>query len=153
MTIEKARLELLKDVMCSFEKYPGWSIQQKNNCMAIYLPSRKPPKIRRAKHTEHCSINSCETFSSKWVPAKTCIHHLSVDTGCSPDDVPRKNTDRDVWRERESQGNLCCLHATMIRMIMMMIIGMKITIFLVTIFNSITEDIFQKYLVGRVSWL
>ena len=36
-------------------------------------------------------------------PARSYIHHLCVDTGCSLKDLPRVIDDWDGWREREGK--------------------------------------------------
>ena len=33
-------------------------------------------------------------------PARTYIQQLSVDTGCSPEELPEAMDDREGWRER-----------------------------------------------------
>ena len=33
-------------------------------------------------------------------PARTYIHHLCEDTGCSPEELPEALNDKEKWRER-----------------------------------------------------
>ena len=75
-------------------------------------PITKAIKIRRTRHAGHCWRSRDELVSdvSLWTPshgqakagrpAWTYIRQLCVDTGCSPEDLPRAMGDREVWRER-----------------------------------------------------
>ena len=71
----------------------------------------KTIKFRLTRHAEHC-CRSREVIISDvllWTPsygrakagrpARTYIQQLSVDTGCSPKDLPEAMNDREGWRE------------------------------------------------------
>ena len=72
----------------------------------------KTIKIRRTKHAGHCWRIRNELISDVllWTPshgrakagrpARTYIHNLCADKGCSPEDLPKAMDDREVWRER-----------------------------------------------------
>ena len=69
-------------------------------------PITKTIKVRRTRHTGHCWISRDElirdvilwtpTYGSSKAgrPARTYIHNLSEDTGCSPEDLPEAMNDR-----------------------------------------------------------
>ena len=75
-------------------------------------PITKTIKIRRTRHAGHCWRSRDELVSDVllWTPsherakagrpARSYIQQLSVDTGCSPEDLPKAIDDREVWRER-----------------------------------------------------
>ena len=76
-------------------------------------PITKTIKIRRTRHAGHCWRSRDELISDVllWTlscgrakvrrPARTYIHQLCADTGCSPEDLPEAMYDREGWRERE----------------------------------------------------
>ena len=64
-------------------------------------------------HLSSCKVQVFTTFISDvllWIPtygrakaekpARTYIHQLCEDTGCSPEDLPEAMNDREKWRER-----------------------------------------------------
>ena len=75
-------------------------------------PITKTIKIRRTRHAGHCwrsrdellrdvlQWNPSHERSKAGRPARTYIQQLCVDTGCSPEDLPKAMDDREVWRER-----------------------------------------------------
>ena len=75
-------------------------------------PITKAIKIRRTRHAAHCwrSKNKLISDVLLWIPshgrakarrpAGTYIQQVSVDTGCSPEDLPEAMDDREGWRER-----------------------------------------------------
>ena len=75
-------------------------------------PITKTIQIRRARHAGHCWRSRDELISDVllWTPtygrakagrpARTYIHQLCEDTGCSPEDLPEAINDREKWRER-----------------------------------------------------
>ena len=75
-------------------------------------PITKTIKIRRTRHVGHCWRSRDELISDvlPWTPshgqakagrpARTYIHQLYVDTGCSPEDLPESTNDREGWQER-----------------------------------------------------
>ena len=78
-----------------------------------YLPPiTKTIEVRRARHSGHCWRSKDEIISDAllWTPAygqaqagrpaRTYIHQLCEDTGCSPEDLPKAMNDREKWRER-----------------------------------------------------
>ena len=93
-------------------------------------PISKANKIRQTRYVEHCWRSKDKFISDilQWThthghgsvgqPARTYLHQFCVDTGCNLE-LPGAMDDRDGWRERESQGNLCCLHDLMTMMMYM----------------------------------
>ena len=78
-----------------------------------HLPSiAKTIKIRRTTLAEHCWRSSDDLLSDAllWTsshgrtkagrPARTYMHSLCTDTGCSSEDLPEAMDDREGWRER-----------------------------------------------------
>ena len=78
-----------------------------------YLPPvTKTIKIRWTRHARHWWRSRNELVSDVllWTPsqrrakagcpARTYIHQLCADTGCSPEDLPKAMDDRERWRER-----------------------------------------------------
>ena len=75
-------------------------------------PIKKTLKVRRTRHAGHCWRSRDELISDVllWIPshgrekagpsARTNIHQLCEDTGCSPEDQPGSMNDREEWRER-----------------------------------------------------
>ena len=75
-------------------------------------PITKTIQIRRTRHAGHCWRNRDELISDVllWTPtygrvkagrpARTFIHQLCEDTGCSPEDLPEAMNAREKWRER-----------------------------------------------------
>ena len=75
-------------------------------------PITKTIKVRRTGHAGHCWRSKGELISDilRWTlshgrakagrPARTYIHQLCADTGCSPEDLPEAMEDREGWRER-----------------------------------------------------
>ena len=76
------------------------------------LPITKTIQVRRTRHAGHCWRSRDELTSDVllWTPtygrakaerpARTYIHQLCEDTGCSPEDLPEAMNDREKWRER-----------------------------------------------------
>ena len=76
------------------------------------LPITKTIKIRRTRHAEHCWRNRDELVSDVLLstpshgraeagqPARTYTRQLYLDTGCSPEDLPKAMNNRQRWRER-----------------------------------------------------
>ena len=75
-------------------------------------PTVRPPiQVRRTRHAGHCWRSRAELISDVllWTPthdrakagrpARTYIHQLCEDTGCSPEDLPEAMNDREKWRE------------------------------------------------------
>ena len=70
-------------------------------------------QVKQGKHAGHCWRSRKKLISdvlplipingrdSVGRPARTCIHQLHADTGCSQDDLPRAVDDRDRWRVRQ----------------------------------------------------
>ena len=85
-----------------------------------YLPAiSKTIQVRWTRHMRHCWRSKDKLISDVlWTPThgrasvsqpeRTYLHQLCVDTGCSLEDLLGAMDDRNRWRERESQGNLCC---------------------------------------------
>ena len=75
-------------------------------------PITKTIKIRRTRHAGHCWTSRDELIRDVllWTPshgrakagrrARTDIQQLCVDTGCSPEDLPKAMDDSEVWRKR-----------------------------------------------------
>ena len=75
-------------------------------------PVTKTIKVRWTRHAEYCWRSRDELVSDvlQWNPsqgrakagrpARTYIQQLCVDTGCSPEDLPKAIDDREGWRER-----------------------------------------------------
>ena len=75
-------------------------------------PITKTIQVRRTRHAGHCWRSRDELISDvlQWTPtygrakagrpARTYIHQLCEDTGCSPEDLPEAMNDREKWRER-----------------------------------------------------
>ena len=75
-------------------------------------PIKKTIKIRRTRHAGHCWRSRDELISDVllWTPsharakagrsARTYIQQLCVDTGCSPEDLPKEMDDREGWQKR-----------------------------------------------------
>ena len=75
-------------------------------------PITKTIKIRWTRKAEYCWRSRDKLISDVllWTPshgrakagrpARTYIQQLSVDTGCSPEDLLKAIDDREVWRER-----------------------------------------------------
>ena len=75
-------------------------------------PITKTIQVWRSRHAGHCWRNRDELISDVllWTlshsrtkagrPARTYIHQLCEDTGCSPEDLPDAMNDRKRWRER-----------------------------------------------------
>ena len=68
------------------------------------------------------------SFLHMGMPAKTYLHQICVNTRCSQEDLQGVMEDRDGWRERESQGTLCCQYNLMIMMLTMIHIIISNTI-------------------------
>ena len=73
-------------------------------------PITKTIKVRWTRHAGHCWRSRDELISDVPLspsygqtkagrPARTCIHQLCEDTGCSPEDLPEAMSDREEWRE------------------------------------------------------
>ena len=75
-------------------------------------PIKKTIQVRRTRHVGHCWRSRDELISDVlfWTPtygrakagrpARTYIHQLCEDTGCSPEDLPEAMNDREKSRER-----------------------------------------------------
>ena len=75
-------------------------------------PIMKTIQVRRTRHAGHCWRSRDKLISDVllwtstygWAkavwPARTYIHQLCEDTGCSPEDLPEVITDWEKWRER-----------------------------------------------------
>ena len=75
-------------------------------------PITKTIKIGRTRHAEHSWRSRDELKSNVllWTPShgrakagrpvRTYMQHLSADTGCSPEDLPKAMDNREVWRKR-----------------------------------------------------
>ena len=75
-------------------------------------PITKIIQFRRTRHTGHCWRSRDKLISDVllWTPtygrakagrpARTYIHQLCEDTGCSPEDLWEAMNDREKWRER-----------------------------------------------------
>ena len=75
------------------------------------LSITKTIQVRRTRHAGHCRRSWDELTSDvlQWTPshgrakagrpARTYIHQLSEDTGCSPEDLPKAMNDRGKWWE------------------------------------------------------
>ena len=75
-------------------------------------PITKTIQARRTRHAGHCWRSKEELISDVLLwnpaygqakagrPARTYIHKLCEDTGCSPEDLPEAMNDREKWRER-----------------------------------------------------
>ena len=75
-------------------------------------PITKTIQVRRTRHAGHCWRSKDELISDVllWTlaygqakagrPARTYIQQLCVDTGCSPEDLPKLMNDREKSRER-----------------------------------------------------
>ena len=75
-------------------------------------PITKTIQARRTRHAGHCWRSRDELISDVllWTPtygrakagrpARTYIHQLCEDTGCSPEDLPAVMNDREKWWER-----------------------------------------------------
>ena len=75
-------------------------------------PITKTIQVRRTRHAGNCVRNGDELISDVllWTPtyvqakagrpARTYIHQLCEDTGCSPEDLPELMKDREKWQER-----------------------------------------------------
>ena len=73
------------------------------------LPITKTIQVRRTRHARHCWRSRDELISDVllWTPiysrakagrpARTYIHQLCEDTGCSPEDLPEAMNDREKW--------------------------------------------------------
>ena len=72
-------------------------------------PITKTIPVRRTRHAEHCWRSRDELISDVllWThtygrakagrPARTYIHQLCVETGCSLEDLPEAMNDREKW--------------------------------------------------------
>ena len=86
------------------------------------LPITKTIQARRTRHAGHCWRSKDELISDVllWTPAygqakagrpaRTYIHQLCDDMGCSPEDLPEAMNDREKWRERV--GDICASGTT-----------------------------------------
>ena len=75
-------------------------------------PITKNFQVRRTRHAGHCWRSRVQHISDVllWTPtygrakagrpARTYIHQLCEDTGCTPEDLPEAMNDRKEWRER-----------------------------------------------------
>ena len=75
-------------------------------------PLTKTIQVRRTRHAGHCwrikdlLISDVLLWASAYGQAnvgrsaRTYIHQLCEDTGCSPEDLPVATNDREKWRER-----------------------------------------------------
>ena len=82
-------------------------------------PITKTIQLRRTRHAGHCCRTRDEFISDVllWTPtygraktgrpARTYIQQLCVDTGCSPEDLPKAMNDREKWRERVRDIRAC----------------------------------------------
>ena len=73
-------------------------------------PITKTIQVRRTRHAGHCWRSRDKLISDVllWTPtydrakarrpARTYIHRLFEDTGCSPEDLPEAMNDREKWR-------------------------------------------------------
>ena len=74
-------------------------------------PIMKTNHVRRTRHAGHCWRSRDELMSDVllWTPthgraragrpARTYLQQLCVDTGCSPEDLPKAMNDEEGWRE------------------------------------------------------
>ena len=85
-------------------------------------PITKTIKIRRSRHAGHCRRSRDELVRDVllWTPSHgrvkaghpvwTYIQQLCVDTGCSPEDLPKAMDDREAWRRRSGISVLIAWH-------------------------------------------
>ena len=91
----------------------SWRQQLTKHQLYGHLPPiTKTIQIRRTRHAGHSWRSRDELISDVllWTPtygrakarrpARTYIHQLCEDTGCSPEDLPEAMNDREKWRER-----------------------------------------------------
>ena len=83
-------------------------------------PITKTIQVRRTRHAGHCWRSTDEFISEILLrtpsherakagrPARTYIHQLYTDTGCSLEDQPEAMDDRERWRERVREIRVDC---------------------------------------------
>ena len=83
------------------------------------IPITKTIQARRSKHAGHCWRSRDELIRDVllWTPtygrakagrpARTYIHQLCEDTGCSPENLPEAIDDRKKWQERVRDIRAC----------------------------------------------
>ena len=89
-----------------------WQHPTKKQLYGHLPPATKTIKIRRTRQVGHCWISRDKLVSDVllWTPshgqakagnpARTYIQQLCVDTGCTPEDLPKAMDNREGWRER-----------------------------------------------------
>ena len=88
----------------------SWRQHPTRHQLYVHLPPiTKTILVRRTRHTGHCWRSRDELISDVllWTPAysrakagrpaRTYIHQLCEDTGCSPEDLPETMNDREKW--------------------------------------------------------
>ena len=91
----------------------SWQEHPKKHQLYCHLPPiTKTIQVRRTRHAGHCWGSKDELISDvfQWThtysqakagrPARTYIHQLCEDTGCSSEDLPEAMNNREKWRER-----------------------------------------------------
>ena len=90
----------------------SWKQHPKKQQLYSHLPPiSKTIQVRQTRHVKHCWRSKDELISDvfRWTPthghnnvgqpAKTYLHQLCADTGCSLEDLPGAMDDRDGWWE------------------------------------------------------
>ena len=109
---EKTWRQLHKNVVSYIEQFLETAPHKKGSVQPL-PPITKTIKIRWTRHTGHCWRSRDELVSDilLWTPlhgwakvecpAQTYIQQLCVDTGCSPEDLPKAMDDRGGERGSE----------------------------------------------------
>ena len=93
--------------------YKSWRQHPTRHQLFGHLPPiTKTIQARRTRHAGHSWRSKDELISDVRLwnptngraeagrPARTYIHQLCENTGCSPEDLPEAMNDREKWRER-----------------------------------------------------
>ena len=100
---EKAKQELHKNTMYSFEQILEAAPPQNSICTVTYLPSHKLSLVRWTRQAWYCCFHMDTLVLA---PAKSYIHQLRADTVCSLVDLARVIDNRDGCRVSESRNSL-----------------------------------------------
>ena len=109
---EKSLMAIAQQCYELYWTSPGSNIPWKSSCTATYLPSLKPLKSDKQDMRGNCWKSKDKHISNVFLrtpshgqagvrrPARTYLHQLSTDTGCSLEDLPNGMDDRDKWQGR-----------------------------------------------------
>ena len=108
---KEARRQLHKNVASNIEQVLAATPHKRPTIWSPASPLTKTIQVRRTRYAGHCWRSRDELISDVllWTPtygrakagrpARTYIHQLCEDTGCSPEDLLEAMNEREKWRE------------------------------------------------------